>query len=86
MIVNVLNLLILKNLIEIPNMIYMFYKCSSLKELNLSKFNTNNVTNMFYMFGECSALEELNLLNFNNTNVTNMNYIIIYILMIIEKK
>ena len=33
---------------------YMFYGCSSLKKLNLSNFNTNNVTDMDYMFSECS--------------------------------
>ena len=32
----------------------MFSECSSLKELNLSNFNTNNVTNMRYMFSGCS--------------------------------
>ena len=32
----------------------MFHKCSSLKELKLSNFNTNNVTNMSYMFSKCS--------------------------------
>ena len=31
----------------------MFNECSSLKELNLSNFNTNNVTNMRYMFSGC---------------------------------
>ena len=50
----------------------MFYRCSSLKELNLSNFNTNNVTNMEYMFSECSSLKDLNLSNFNTNNVTNM--------------
>ena len=33
---------------------YMFSKCSSLKELNLNNFNTNNVTNMGFMFSGCS--------------------------------
>ena len=28
----------------------LFNKCSSLTSLNLSNFNTNNVTNMEYMF------------------------------------
>ena len=37
----------------------MFYECSSLKELNLSNFNTNNITNMRYMFSRCS--EELKM-------------------------
>ena len=37
----------------------MFYGCSSLKELNLNNFNTNNVTNMSGMFSGC--LDELKL-------------------------
>ena len=32
----------------------MFNGCSSLKELNLSNFNTNNATNMEWMFSGCS--------------------------------
>ena len=32
----------------------MFSKCSSLKELNLSNFNTDNLTNMGGMFLGCS--------------------------------
>ena len=32
----------------------MFYKCSSLKKLDLSNFNTNNVLNMKSMFDGCS--------------------------------
>ena len=47
----------------------MFYECSSLKELNLNNFNTNNVTNMSWMFCRCSSLNELNLINFNTNNV-----------------
>ena len=35
-------------------MSWMFYKCSSLKELNLNNFKTNNVTNMYSMFSGCS--------------------------------
>ena len=50
----------------------MFYGCSSLKELNLSNFNTNNVINMECMFSGCSSLKDLNLSNFNTNNVTNM--------------
>ena len=34
----------------------MFHGCSSLKELNLSNFNTNNVTNMRSMFYGCPAI------------------------------
>ena len=50
----------------------MFYRCSSLKELNFFNFNTNNVTNMSHMFSKCSSLEELNLFNFNINNVINI--------------
>ena len=32
----------------------MFSRCSSLKELNLNNFNTNNVTYMGSMFSGCS--------------------------------
>ena len=32
----------------------MFYGCSSLKELNLNNFNTNNVTSMEGMLLGCS--------------------------------
>ena len=35
-------------------MSWMFNGCSSLKELNLNNFNTNNVTNMSGMFSGCS--------------------------------
>ena len=55
-------------------MSYMFYGCSSLINLNLSNFNTNNVTNMSGMFNECSSLKVLNLNNFNTNNVTNMRW------------
>ena len=51
---------------------FMLWGCSSLKELNLSNFNTNNVTYMEGMFSGCSSLKELNLSNFNTNNVTDM--------------
>ena len=50
----------------------MFRGCSSLKELNLDNFITNNVTCMNNMFRECSSLIELNLSNFETNNETKM--------------
>ena len=50
----------------------MFYGCSSLKEINLSNFNTNNVNDMKEMFSSCSSLKKINLSNFNTNNATNM--------------
>ena len=55
-------------------MSFMFSGCSSLKELNFSNFNTNNVTDMSCMFCECSSLIDINLYSFNTNNVTNMSY------------
>ena len=57
----------------ITNMSYMFFDCSSLKEINLSSFNTSQVTNMSYMFYSCSSLKEINLSSFNTNQVTDMS-------------
>lgn len=37
----------------------MFMNCDSLKEINLFKFNTENVNNMSYMFYNCKSLKNL---------------------------
>ena len=63
---------IFKNKIAKTN--YMFYECSSLTNINLSNFNTNNVTNMSWMFYGCSSLTNINLSNFNTQNVTYMSF------------
>jgi surface protein len=52
----------------------MFCGCSSLTNLNLSNFKTQNVTIMGYMFYGCSSLINLNLSNFKTQNVTSMGY------------
>ena len=52
----------------------MFDGCSSLKELNLNNFNTNNVTDMSWMFYKCSSLKELNFNNFNANNLIDMSH------------
>ena len=59
--------------IDILNkMSYMFYDCSALTSLDLSGFDTSNVTNMAAMFYRCSALTSLDLSGFDTSNVTNM--------------
>ena len=45
---------------------------SSLKNLDLSSFNTSKVTNMSNMFFECSSLTSIDLSSFNTSKVTNM--------------
>ena len=47
----------------------MFCECTALKELDISNFNTKNVTTMKQMFTECSSLKELNLPKSNTDNV-----------------
>ena len=51
----------------------MFSDCSSLTSLDISSFNTSNVTNMNWMFKDCSSLTSLDLSSFNTSNVTGMN-------------
>ena len=53
----------------------MFNYCSSLKYLDLSNFNIQNVKNMRCMFSNCSSLTNINLSNFNAQNITNMEFI-----------
>ena len=59
---------------NVTNMGRMFYDCSKLISLDVSKFNTANVTNMSYMFYNCSSLTSLDVTHFNTANVTNMSY------------
>ena len=48
------------------------FAITGLTSLDLSSFNTANVTNMGTMFTYCSALTSLDLSSFNTANVTNM--------------
>ena len=50
----------------------MFNNCSNLTSLDVSKFDTQNVTSMWTMFKGCSSLTSLDLSNFDTQNVTNM--------------
>jgi surface protein len=51
----------------------MFYNCSSLNNLDVTKFDTKNVTDMGCMFYNCSSLNNLDVSKFDTKNVTNMN-------------
>ena len=50
----------------------MFYGCSSLNNLDLSSFDTKQVTQIFCMFYGCSSLERLNISSFNISNNINI--------------
>ena len=44
----------------------MFSECRSLTNINLSNFNTQNVTNLSYMFYECESLHKENIITNDN--------------------
>ena len=52
---------------------YMFSGCEALTSLDVSKFNTQNVTNMAWMFSGCEALTSLDVSKFNTQNVIYMS-------------
>jgi len=51
----------------------MFNQCKNLQLLDVSNFNTENVTSMYAMFYNCPKLSSLNVSNFNTAKVTNMS-------------
>ena len=53
---------------------FMFYNCKALISLDLSNFNTQNITDMNFMFSNCYSLISLDLSNFNTQNVIYMDY------------
>ena len=52
----------------------VFSGCSQLTELDVTHFDTRNVTNMSAMFYGCSQLTELDLSHFDTSKVTDMYY------------
>ena len=53
-------------------MFQMFSSCWNLTHLDLSNFDTANVTRMKYMFNGCKVLTSLNLSGFHAGNDTNL--------------
>ena len=54
---------------------YMFYKCSSLLNIDdISNWNTTNINDMSYMFYECSSLKNIpDISKWDTSKVTNMS-------------
>jgi len=52
----------------------MFYQCNALTSVDVSHFNTANVTAMNWMFQDCYNLTRLDLSSFNTAKVTSMTY------------
>ena len=53
---------------------YMFSKCIDITEIDLSNFDTSEITRMRYMFRGCSSLISLDLSNFKTSKVERMEY------------
>jgi surface protein len=52
----------------------MFSGCKALTSLDVSKFDTSNVTDMRSMFSGCKALTSLDVSKFDTSNVTDMKW------------
>ena len=52
----------------------MFSNCKNLKSIDISTFNTKNVTNMESMFIQCKSLTTLDLSSFNTASLTHLPY------------
>ena len=59
---------------NLNNSINMFRGCSNITEINLSNFNTSQVTSMSQMFRNCFSLVSLNISNIDTSQVLSMSY------------
>ncbi len=60
------------NVTGMVNATGMFYNCKNLVSVDLSRFNTGNVTDMYCMFTGCSNLTSLDVSNLDTSHVTDM--------------
>ena len=51
----------------------MFKDCTQIYSIDLSNFNSTNITKMNSMFSGCTHLESINFENFDTSSVTNFN-------------
>ena len=56
----------------------MFEKCSSIKEIDISNWNMENVTSIESMFFYCKLLEKLNVSKWNTSNIQSTSYLFKY--------
>ena len=67
-----------KTIFAPENSAEFFKNYTALTSLDLSNFDTSNVSSFARMFAGCAALTSLDLANFNTTNVTTMNSMFAY--------
>ena len=56
------------------DMHHMFSGCADLEHIDVSKWDTSNVTSFGSMFNHCESLTELDLTSFNTPNITSVMY------------
>ena len=61
------------NTSQVTDMEEMFRYCSSLRALDLSRFDTSKVKDMSWMFSRCSSLTSLDLSRFDTSKVADMS-------------
>ena len=54
---------------------YLFANFTNLQTINLTNFDTSQVTSLFAMFYNCKMLKEADLSNFDTSNVTTMQWL-----------
>ena len=60
------------NISKADGMIYLFYECNALTQLDLSNWDTGNIQYMISTFNGCNNLTELNCSTWNTSKVYNM--------------
>ena len=60
--------------IKMKDCSFMFSGCNNIKSIDLTLFDSSNVTNMSYMFSRCHYIEEINLDKIKTDNVVDMSY------------
>ena len=55
-------------------MVSMFTNCSSLESLDVSNFDTSNVTDVSYMFEDCTNLKDVDISNFDMSNAYGVDW------------
>ena len=58
---------------QINSSAYLFQGCSSISEIDLSNFDTSQITDMSSMFADCISLTSINLNNIKVSQVLNMD-------------
>ena len=64
----------LKLNIRLKNCTKLFYNCNNIISIDLSLFDSSEVTKTNYMFSRCNNLLYINFFNFDTTNTTDMSY------------